>query len=662
MAKGVNIPLTISGLREARENLEKLNQEIEKTEDVKVSQKLTKQYNELSSAIDDTTESLKEMNAAGELAGTKFDDLNEVLFQTNEEVLPLTSQIGEMEDRMYQLAQANQQGSKEFIALQQKVVAARKTIIETDRSIDLMTENTGSLGGLTSAFGELGDSVLNLDFKRAGTAVKGLGVQFKAFGRVLLANPIFLIVAIVAAIVGAIITFKDKVKFLSDIFEALGKVIDIVIQALKDFLDWIGLTNFAEQDLAAERQKRAEQNLKNIETQSNREQAALDNRIKIANAEGKSTVELEKMKQRLIIETARQRLKETEILWESAKIQGELTSERAAEINKLREEANQQIRDAVAQIKVIDINATNAYKGELKKRSDAHKAHLKERLDAERSIQDLELQLMADGREKMLLQNEITYERLRENTLANEKLTQEEKLELNNLYDQLEAQNKLDILVNNLDQELEIRREHEDKIDKLSVRRTQFDESQASKKIKLDKEVAKAGVDLAFKGLQLVQGITELFADKNEKAAKIAFNVQKAASIAQATMDGYRAVLSTYAQTPGGPVIKGIAAGIAGSFAALQIANIAKSKFEGGGGGAASVAASSAPSLGGSGGTSASASTPSFELFGQPNEDNNVSATQAQEITPTVVKAVVVESDITTTQNKVSKMKENAEL
>jgi hypothetical protein len=663
MAKGVNIPLTISGLREAREDLAKLNDEFEKVKDDPIkSKKLEKEFNDLSKAVDDTTEALIEMNSAGELAGTKFDDLNEVLFQTKEEVLPLTSQIGEMEDRMYQLAQANQQGSKEFQELQKKVVAARKTIIETDRSIDLMTENTGSLGGLTSAFGELGESVLNLDFKRAGTAVKGLGVQFKAFGRVLLANPLFLIVAIVAAIVGAIIAFKDKVKFLSDIFEALGKVIDIVIQALKDFLDWIGLTNFAEQDLAAERQKRAEQNLKNIEIQSNSEQAALDNRIKIANAEGKSTVELEKMKQRLIIETARQRLKETEILWESAKLQGELTSERAEEINKLRREANQQILDATAQIKVLDINATKEYKSELKKRSDAHKAHLKERLDAERSIQDLELQLMAEGREKMLLQNEITYERLRENTLANEKLTKEEQLELTSLYDQLEAQNKLSILVNNLDEQLEIRDRHDKKLDDMLVRRDNFIESSASKKIKLDKEVAKASVEVAMKGLQLVQGLTELFADKNEKAAKIAFNVQKVASIAQATMDGYKAVLSTYAQTAGGPVIKGIAAGIAGSFAALQIANIAKTKFEGGGGGSASVASSSTPSIGGGGVTSSAQSTPSFELFGQPNEDNNVSAVASQETNQMTVKAVVVESDITSTQNKINKMKENAEL
>ena len=685
MAKGVNIPLTISGLREAREDLAKLNDEFEKVKDDPIkSKKLAKEFNDLSKAVDDTTEALIEMNSAGELAGTKFDDLNEVLFQTKEEVLPLTSQIGEMEDRMYQLAQANQQGSKEFQELQKKVVSARKTIIETDRSIDLMTENTGSLGGLTSAFGELGDSVLSLDFKRMGQSVKGLGVQFKAFGRVLLANPLFLIVAIVAAIVGAIIAFKDKVKFLSDIFEALGAVIDIVIQALKDFLDWIGLTNFAEQDLAAERQKRAEQNLKNIEIQSTAEQAALDNKIKIANAEGKSTVELEKMKQRLIIETARQRLKETEILWESAKLQGELTSERAEEINKLRREANQQIRDATAQIKVLDINATKEYKSELKKRSDAHKSHLKERLDAERSIQDLELKLMAEGREKMLLQNEITYERLREDTLANEKLTREEKLELNNLYEKLEAQSKLDILVNNLDQELEIRREHEDKIQELSVLRREFEDSEASKRIARDKatnqqlianvsEYATGTVNAlnSINNLANVLGENRLKNVKEgskaeEKIRKQMFVRQKALNLAMAAIDGFKAITASLAQSPIaiGPVPN--PAGIASlAFAIAQtgasIAAISAQRFEGG----ATQPSASTPSIGGVGGggaTSASASTPSFELFGQPNEDNNVSAVASQETNQMTVKAVVVESDITSTQNKVSKMKENAEL
>jgi len=240
MGKGVNIPLTIQGLREAREGLKKLDEQLEGVDKrTKEGKALTKQFNELSKAVNKTETDLKAMNAAGQLAGTKFDDLNEVLFNTQEEVLPLTSQIGEMEDRMYQLAQTNQQGSKEFKVLQQKVVDARKTIIETDRAIDSMAENAGSIGGITSAFGELGESVLNLDFKRAGVALKGLGTQFKAFGQALKANPIFLIVAIVAGIITAIVTLKDKVAFLGAAFDFLAGIIDTAVQALKDFPDSI---------------------------------------------------------------------------------------------------------------------------------------------------------------------------------------------------------------------------------------------------------------------------------------------------------------------------------------------------------------------------------------------------------------------------------------
>ena len=732
MAKGVNIPLTISGLREAREDLAKLKEEIKKTEDVKASQKLTKQYNELSTAIDDTTESLKEMNAAGELAGTRFDDLNEVLFQTNEEVLPLTSQIGEMEDRMYQLAQANQQGSKEFITLQQKVVAARKTIIETDRSIDAMTENVGSLGGITSAFGELGEAVFNLDFKRAGVAVKGLSTQFKAFGKVLLANPIFLIVAIVAAIVGAIITFKDKVKFLSDIFEALGKVIDVVIQALKDFLDWIGLTNFAEQDLAAERQKRAEENLENIKAQGDAVQSQFDRQIALAQAEGKSTFELEKKKQEAIIKTAEAQKAQLVVLTEQLRVQGKLTEEETKKIKAQRIALEETIKTASNNIKILEINNSKKIKEEEKKDLDTRQANYEKyksnRETAARLLQDLELQLMEEGTDKEIASVNLKYNRLIEDTLSNENLLQNEKEQIIKDYESLRAleegkiltekkkkdaqelaaeqakidainkyqqdaeQAQLDIIEGFqeeayqlllTDQEREeeaIRTKYENQLslarqfgqdtaqieEAFAKEKAAMEDKYRKEKLEKDQAVEDAKLDLASSGLSAISQLTELFAGKNEKAAKRAFQVQKAVSIAQAVIDTYKganAIFASAAANPQSilfPAQPFITAGIAIASGIANVAKIAQTKFEGSS--TPSASSPSAPSLGGGGTTSASASTPSFELFGQPNEDNNVSAAQAQELTPTVVKAVVVESDITTTQNKVSKMKENAEL
>jgi hypothetical protein len=57
------------------------------------------------------------------------------------------------------------------------------------------------------------------------------------------------------------------------------------------------------------------------------------------------------------------------------------------------------------------------------------------------------------------------------------------------------------------------------------------------------------------------------------------FRQNKALSIASATIDGARAVLSTFANTPGELIIKSIAAALAGVFAATQIALIGRQEF-----------------------------------------------------------------------------------
>ena len=153
-----------------------------------------------------------------------------------------------------------------------------------------------------------------------------------------------------------------------------------------------------------------------------------------------------------------------------------------------------------------------------------------------------------------------------------------------------------------------------------------------------------AKVQIGIDALRLTADIAELFAGKSEKAAKIAFNVKKAADIAEATMSGYKAVLSTYAQTPGGPILKGIAAGIAGGFAALQIGKIASAKFEGGdkGGDLANV-----PTDAGGGQELAA---PSFNVVGDTGINQLAELTQGgQNAQP--LQAFVVSSNVTTAQS-----------
>jgi hypothetical protein len=92
------------------------------------------------------------------------------------------------------------------------------------------------------------------------------------------------------------------------------------------------------------------------------------------------------------------------------------------------------------------------------------------------------------------------------------------------------------------------------------------------------------------------------------------------------------------------------------AMSAANIAKIAATQFT-----STSSPSTTLPSSAG-GGESPMASVPSFtpgNLFGQGNDQNNVGSTESSNITVT---AVVSETEITSTQNKVDKIKKSAEL
>lgn len=152
-----------------------------------------------------------------------------------------------------------------------------------------------------------------------------------------------------------------------------------------------------------------------------------------------------------------------------------------------------------------------------------------------------------------------------------------------------------------------------------------------NKRYDKEKEAAKGNTALLNKiELKRVQDLN--------KANKKAFEAKKKADLAIAVMDGYKAVLSTYASTPGGPILKGIAAGISGLFAAMNIAKIAASKFEG-----ETFQPANAPTSDGA--NESGVTAPSFNIVGNTgvNQLNGLGA-QAP------IEAFVVSGAITTQQ------------
>ncbi len=106
----------------------------------------------------------------------------------------------------------------------------------------------------------------------------------------------------------------------------------------------------------------------------------------------------------------------------------------------------------------------------------------------------------------------------------------------------------------------------------------------------------------------LFGGLADLassFTAKNQAQARAQFAITKGLNIAQALANTYLGATSAYAQTPGGPIIKGIAAGTAIAAGLANVNRIRQQKFEGGsaggGSGAPSVSVGGAPSGGGTG-------------------------------------------------------------
>ena len=102
-----------------------------------------KDFKSFNKAVDETTKSAKNLDATFE--------------EVYGELQPLTTRMGEAEDRLYELALAGDTASKEYQELLTKVGEYRKVQIQTDLAVDgaatTMTQKLGgALNGVTSGF------------------------------------------------------------------------------------------------------------------------------------------------------------------------------------------------------------------------------------------------------------------------------------------------------------------------------------------------------------------------------------------------------------------------------------------------------------------------------------------------------------------------------
>ena len=180
-------------------------------------------------------------------------------------------------------------------------------------------------------------------------------------------------------------------------------------------------------------------------------------------------------------------------------------------------------------------------------------------------------------------------------------------------------------------------------------------EAKATRAEQIEAKSQSFKVNAIKSGLDTIASISELFGKKSEKAAKRAFQVQKAANIASALISTYQSATSAYASqftpvpTPDSPIRGGIAAGLAVAAGLANVAKIGQQKFE-----SPSPSGSNAPNTSGLGGGQIQA--PSFNVVG------NSGVNQLAQLQQTPVQAYVVSGQVTTAQSLDRNRIENATL
>lgn len=153
---------------------------------------------------------------------------------------------------------------------------------------------------------------------------------------------------------------------------------------------------------------------------------------------------------------------------------------------------------------------------------------------------------------------------------------------------------------------------------------------------------------------------------QKEDAERVAFDKDKKIKIASATIAGLQGAVQAFTGAfslgpIAGPIVGGILAGAVAAMTALNISKIKASQYEGGGdsgGGAAPSAAGGAGAMAGGG----APTPPSLSLFGQALPGSEGGGQQGPGMRQQTMRAIVVESDITATQNRLQNYQQRAEV
>ena len=372
----VEIPIKVSGLGAIKAELRALKGEIANATDPADIARLSQAAGQLSDQIKDANEAVAVFST-----GSKFEQVSNGLGGIKESLMSLDFE---------------------------EAAAKSKTFATALGSVN-PKELAAGMGNLTKT-------------------VTTMGGAFMKLGAQILMNPIFLLVAVIVAIVAAVALVLNKFGLLQGVIDALMMPVNALIAGFEMLTDWMGLTDNAGEARAKNEMARMDAEAAAGEARMNRLDAAnksemgdYDRKIALAKAEGKSTVELQRSKikgsiayQTQVIAESQLKLKQIYLnLQELQTLNIEDDEKRKRQLagNKAMAEARGLIvsmgearRNSFNDLKVIDAQELATQKEKVnagKKGNKDNKTNLKEQLDDIKAFNADTLKLasmIADGK------------------------------------------------------------------------------------------------------------------------------------------------------------------------------------------------------------------------------------------------------------------------
>jgi chromosome segregation ATPase len=591
---------------ESKKNNGLTDEQLKRQIDLKTALKVTQaEYNR-------QEKDLITLSNAGKTAATTYNELvkqNQAL-SVQLRSLPLNDTSGQLQTLQKQYAYNNQK-LKDFDAQmgnhQRNVGNYTNAIKEAASGLRIFGVDVGKgIVGLTEQVKASKD---------ASGGINTMKASFQGFNQVLKANAIFLIISGIIALGNAL----SSVQPIMDKFSQITATLTGAFQGLLKFFQTGGdpFKLIAEGAKTAQALNKSLKDTYVLETDLIKvraeSQALVANNRELAKDESKGLMER--------IALLKQATDSITSVEEAEKKLAELKIEEAKKEAKLADnsrEALRKVAEAEVELQNIQTRASNQRK-EIAENTLTLQNKEKENI---RSISEAEMQAQAAyiaGEQQALAFQEMTFRQRKDNAISYYK---DEK---NLIFDTADAKRKAitdsvqdealrTAQIKAIDAQLfadlvTLETQHAETI-------RQIDEDTAENRIRLASLTARSIMDIAG-GLQAVGLVS----------AKTAFKINKAASLASATIDGYKAVTSAYAQAPLG--FKAATAAIVGAAAFANVAKIAATQFDSGGGtpgvqGVSGSVASSAPAIGFTAGSSPIASQVASTTVNQPAPVTNI--------------------------------------